>query len=595
MELFWTSPPSWQPAIPILCLNEVPGYYNNNTILNRLFGNFYLDWEVVKGLKFKTILGVDQNSNRTGIYEDYMCTANYQSGRGSFFSDENYMSTSYTWENTLNYTRKFGESHDFQLLLGQSANKYVYESHGVSGFGLQDHYGKNSFYELSNILPGARAIANNYIQKTMLSYFGRVNYKLANKYLLTASLRADGSSVLAEGNKWGYFPSFSGAWVISEEGFMKNTTAVNNLKMRLSWGKSGNSAVDPYKTLTVLGSDKTYYTFGTQLINGQIPANLGNSDLTWETTGTYDAGFDISLLKSRISATIDLYYAQTNDLLLYKGLPATSVYPQVLSNVGSTENKGFELALNLKPVERKDFSWNTDITYSMNRDKIVSLASGALQDISNPDQALVVGQPVRSFYNYEANGCWSVAETDQAKKFNKVPGDIKIVDQNNDGIINELDKRIYNKSPKFILGWNNTFSYKNLSLSALVYARDGQWIQYDFNTAYKPTEQDGSPNVDFWTPENQGAKFPRPGIASQNDMPALAFENATFLKIKELTLGYSLPKNLIAKAGMNKFYLYCSMQNYFTFSNLNNYDPERGGAISNPLAKQVVLGLNIEF
>ena len=238
---------------------------------------------------------------------------------------------------------------------------------------------------------------------------------------------------------------------------------------------------------------------------------------------------------------------------------------------------------------------NSDITFSLNRDKIVSLASGASKDISNPDQALGVGEPVRSFFNYETNGCWTIAEVDEAKIYNRVPGDIKIVDQDNNKVINELDKRIYNKSPKFIVGWNNTVSFKGISLSALMYARVGQWIQYDYNTSYKPTEADGSPDVDFWTPENQGAKFPRPGIASQNDMPALAFESASFFKIKELTLGYQLPGNLISKTGMSKLYLYGSMQNYFTFSNLDNYDPERGGAISNPLSKQVIFGINIEF
>jgi len=429
----------------------------------------------------------------------------------------------------------------------------------------------------------------------MLSYFGRVNYKLMNKYLLTASLRADGSSVLAKGNKWGYFPSVSGAWVVSEESFLKNSDKINNLKLRLSWGKSGNSAVDPYRTLTVLGSDKIYYTYGSQLITGQVPSNLGNPELTWETTATYDMGLDVSLFKNRVSATVDVYYSQTNDLLLYKGLPATSVYPQVLANVGKTENRGLEAALNFRVIQKKDFSWNSDLTFSLNRDKIVQLSSGETQDISNPDQALVVGQPVRAFYNYEANGCWSIAEVEQAKVYNRVPGDIKLVDMNDDKVINELDKRIYNKSPDFIFGWNNSVAYKGISLSALMYARLGQWIAYDYNTAYKPTEQDGSPALDFWTPENQGAKFPRPGIASQNDMPALAFEKASFFKIKEITLGYQIPKYLISKAGMSKLYLYASMQNYFTFSNLNNYDPERGGAISNPLSKQVVFGVNIEF
>jgi len=576
-------------------LNEIPGYYNNNTQDNRLFGNIYLDWELIKGLHFKSVLGINQQSIRNGEYADYMCTGNYQIGRGSTFSVLNSQQLDYTWENTLNYAFNIGGSHDFQLMAGQSALQNVFESHGTSGVGLQDHYGKNSFYDLSNILPGGRAVTNIYTKQNMLSYFGRANYKLLNKYLLTFTLRADGSSVLAEGNKWGYFPSVAAAWVISEESFLKSVRAIDNLKLRLSWGGSGNSAVKAYQTKTVLGLDKVYYTFGSQVVTGQVPAILGNPDVSWETTTAYDGGLDIALLKGRIGATVDYYFSETTDLLLSKGLPASSVYPQVLANVGKTQNYGLEAALNLRIIDNKEFSWSSDITYSINRDKIVSLASGESQDVSDPNRALIIGNPVFAFHGYEADGCWSIDEAATALTFNRVPGDIKIVDRNSDGVINDLDKRLYNQSPQFIFGWNNTISYKGISLSALAYARVGQWIQYDYNTAYKPTEQDGSPAVDFWTPENQGAKFPRPGIASQNDMPALAFENASFFKIRELTLGYSLPKSLIAKIHVTNLRIYGSLQNYFTFSNLDNYDPERGGAISNPLAKQMVFGINLEF
>lgn len=576
-------------------LNELPGYYNNNTQNNRLFGNVYLDWELIKGMHFKSVLGIDQQSIRNGEYSDYMTTGNYQFGRGSTFLALNSQSMGYTWENTLNYTFNLSGTHDFQILAGQSAQQSVFESHGTSGIGLQDHYGKNSFYDLANILPGGRAVNNAYTKQSMLSYFGRVNYKLLNKYLLTASLRADGSSVLAEGNKWGYFPSVAAAWVISEESFLKSMQAIENLKLRLSWGRAGNSAVSPYMTRTILGGDAVYYTFGNQVITGRVPAILGNPKLSWETTSTYDGGLDITLLKGRITATVDYYFSQTTGLLLYKGLPASSVYPQVLANVGKTENRGVEAALNLRIIDKKDFTWSSDITYSINRDKIVSLASGETQDVSNPNQALIVGEPVFAFHGYEADGCWSINDAATALTFNRVPGDIKIVDKNSDGIINDLDKRLYNQSPRYILGWNNTISYKGISLSALAYARVGQWIQYAYNIAYKPTEADGSPAVDFWTPENQGAKFPRPGIASQNDMPALAFENASFFKIREVTLGYSLPKSLIEKVHISNLRVYGSLQNYVTFSNLDNYDPERGGAISNPLAKQMVFGINLEF
>jgi TonB-dependent starch-binding outer membrane protein SusC len=576
-------------------LNEVDGYYSNNTQASRIFGNVYLEWEIINGLRFKTIFGLDQQASRNGTYEDYMCTSNYQSGRGSSLSVLNSQSLGYTFANTLDYSFTLGGTSEFQLLAGQEAKQNIQETHGVSGIAGFDHYVVNSFYDMTFIPPSGRLLTNNYTQSNLLSFFGRVNYKLRDKYLLTATLRADGSSVLAEGNKWGYFPSVAGAWVISNESFLKPVETINYLKLRMTWGIAGNSAIDPYRTMTQLGSDKIPYTFGSTLTQGQVPSNLGNSDLTWETTTTYDAGLDITLLKERISGSVDFYYSQTDDLLLFKGLPASSVYPQVIENVGKTENRGFETSLLIRVIDNKDFTWTTDLTYSMNRDKILSLASGEDQDVSKPDEALIVGQPVRAFYNFEADGCWGIDEATDAAVYGKIPGDIKIVDADHNNVINEFDKRVYNKSPKFIFGWNNSLSYKGITLSALMYARVGQWIRYDYNLAYKPTEQDGSPAVDFWTPENQGAKFPRPGIVSQNDMPALGFENASFFKIREVTLGYTLPKSVISRVKISNLRIYGSLQNYFTFSNLDNYDVERGGAISNPLAKQMVFGINLEF
>lgn len=576
-------------------INERPGYYTNNTKSNRFFGSSYLDWEIIKGLHLKTTFGLDQMASRVGTYTDYMCTGLYQSGKGSYFTVSSDMGTKYTWENTLNYSFNIAETHDFQFLLGNSNIKDVYELHGLSGYGNQDHYTKTAFYNLDNILVSGRDPNDAYTQSTMQSFFGRVNYKLLNRYLLTASLRADGSSAFPENKKWGYFPSVSAAWVLSQEAFLKDASLLNNLKLRLSWGKAGNSSVQPYSTLNSLSVYGVSYSYGSSLVTGNIPVNLGNKDVTWEKTATYDLGVDLGILKNRISASIDIYYSKTTDLLLSKGLPASSVYPQIMANVGSTENKGLEATLNLRVINKRDIQWSSDFTFSTNKDKIVKLANGAAMDVSNPNLALVVGQPVFAFYNYEADGCWKISEAADAAKYGKVPGDIKIVDRNKDGVINDSDKRIYNKSPRFIFGWNNSFTYKGITLSAFAYARVGQWIAYDLNTAYKPTEQDGSPNLDFWTPENQNAKFPRPGIASQNDIPALAFEKASFFKIKEVTLGYTLPANLVAKAGISRLYVYGSMQNYFTFSSIDNYDPERGGAISNPLSKQVVFGVNIDF
>ena len=589
------APSPLYPAGTNPLLNEMDGYYQNNTESNRFFGNVFLEWDIIKFLKFRTVYGLDQNNSRNGIYEDYMTSMNYQSGRGSYFDNVNSMSWAYTWDNTLNYITTIGSNHELNALIGSSVQKSVNEIHGLSGYASQDHYAKSSFYDLSNIPLGQRIIENMYVKRAMLSYFGRINYKLMDKYLLTGTFRTDGSSVLAPGHKWGYFPSVAAAWILSEESFMKGIENLNNLKLRASWGISGNAAVNPYQTITGLGADKVNYTFNEALISGLVPAVLGNKDLTWETTATWDLGLDLALFGHRLTATMDIYYSQTSDLLIYKGLPLTSVYPQSLENVGETENKGFEIALVGRIFDRKDFEWTTDLSFSMNRDKITSLSSGESQNFANQDQALKVGEPVRSFLGYKADGTWSIAEKDAAAKYNKVPGAVKIADLDGVEGITEDDRILYNKSPKFVFGLNNSFRYKDFSLSIFTYARVGQWISYDLATAYKPTEQDASPWVDFWTPENQGAKFPRPGIVAQNDLRALSFEKASFFKIKDITLAYNLPKNLAGAAHLANLKVYLSLKNYFTFSNLDNYDPERGGAISFPLSKQAVVGINLQF
>ena len=591
----------WNPL-----LDEEPGYYQNNVKSNRFFSNAYGEWNVIKGLKFKTMFGVDQQDTRNGLYDDYL-SANAQSSSGSKFSVSNTNFSSYTWDNTLNYITNFGtNSHELVVLLGHSVNENISEYHETSGTGAKEHYTMSAFYDLNNI-SGKPTIDNNYTKQSMLSFFGRINYKFADKYLLTASVRADGSSVLSEGNKWGYFPSVALAWRMKDESFFSNVEYLSNLKLRASWGISGNAAVNPYQTITTLGSNPIYYNFNTTLVTGQVPGILGNKDLTWETTKTYNVGLDFGFFNNRITGSVDLYLANTEDLLLYKALPPTSVYPQVLANVGATENKGIEVTLNTRVLDKQDFKWDINWSYALNRDKVKTLASGQLRDVSNPSQALVVDAPVNSFYNYTADGCWSIAEATEAAKYSCEPGDIKLLDIDGydadgnktgvaDGKIDDADKRLFDRSPKYVFGMNNNFTYKNFSLSVLLFARIGMWMQYDYNDAYRPTEQDGSVAVDFWTPENQDARFPRPGIARKaTSFSTLQTERASYVKIKDITLSYSIPKSLLSKVNVSNVKFYGSLKNFFTFSNIDNYDPERGGSISFPLAKQVVFGVNLEF
>jgi TonB-linked SusC/RagA family outer membrane protein len=595
-------------ALPNPWLDEVDGAIKANIETSRFFGNAYLQIEPLKNVSFKSVFTLDRSNVRSGSYRDYQSAGRFVAPGTSHISSNYSMGTRYVWDNTMNYHTNFGGSkHDLASLLGHSMTQNVSESIGVSGDAGQEHYYTSSFYDLLKI--PVPLIGSSYRKSSLLSFFGRLNYKYNEKYLLTATLRADGSSVLAEGHQWGYFPSAAAAWRLSEEPFLGNRSWLDNLKIRASWGIAGNAAVGPYSTLTTLsGYLVNYYLEGAD-IAGKIPSKMGNKDLTWEKTTTYDVGIDFGILN--ISGSIDYYISKTTDLLYPKTAPASSVYPSVLSNIGETEGQGLEIALNTQAIKGKNFSWDINWTYSTAKDKITYLSEGVERNLSGSG-GQIVGERVSIYRNYEANGIWDVGEFDQymagwgerhpdetpgyIAAYGK-PGTIKIIDRNDDGMLDDDDKRVYNRSPKHIFGMGNTITYKNFSLSALVYARLGSTIAHSFNTfmSYQPVNW---ADLDYWTPANPGAKFPSPGAADATYLSyggALVYEKADYLKIKEVTLAYNLPNMLVSKAGIGKVKLYGSLKNFFTFSNLDSYDPERGGAYTFPLAKQLVVGINVEF
>jgi TonB-linked SusC/RagA family outer membrane protein len=486
----------------------------------------------------------------------------------------------------------------------------IYEEMITSGDAGKEHYYTSSFYDISKI--SAETSTSNYIKTSMLSYFGRLNYKFDEKYLLTASLRADGSSTLAEGHKWGYFPSVAGAWRINEEGFMENTGGwLSNLKLRTSWGISGNAAISAYQTLATLSSNQVYYYLNATSIPGNIPSTMGNPNLTWEKTASLDFGIDFGILKDRISGSIDYYITNTTDLLYQKSAPPSSVYPSVWDNIGETKGHGIEVALNTAVVKTKDLSWDINWSYTSFADQIVALSGDVTRNI-NGTTGQIVGEPVSIFYDFEANGNWNVGEyatykTDwEARHPGEtigyvaaygVPGTIKVIDRDDNGKLDDEDKIVYNRSPKHILGMNNTVNFKNFTLSVLVFARMGGYISYGMNSQLN-YESANWGEIDYWTTTNTNAKFPSPGAASTTFATygsSLLYEKADYIKIKDVTLSYNLPTSLLKNAGIEGIRVYGSLKNYFTFSNIDNYDPERGGSINFPLAKQAVVGLNIQF
>ena len=594
------TPNPWYPSHCSPLLDEVEGAYQNNVETTRFLGSAYAQVSPMKNMFFKSMFSVDRTNARTGIYQDYESRDRYQSPSTSYISNAQKQTTGINWQNTLNYNTNFGTRlHDATILLGHELSQTVTEQNSISGDAGKEHYYKSSYYDVSKI--GSPNVSTGYVKTSMLSFFGRLNYKFNERYLLTASVRADGSSVLADGHKWGYFPSVALAWRMNEESFLKDVSWLSNLKLRASWGLSGNAAVNAYQTLATLSPS-------VKNSSEMIPMSIGNESLTWEKTSAFNIGLDFGVLDGRISGGIDYYWTRTYDLLYYKSAPASSVFTSILSNVGETEGNGIEISLSALPVRTKDFSWNIDMTYSHAKDKLTRLADGLDRNIDGTS-ALIVGKPVSIFYDYESDGCWGIGEwekyaEDMLAKGITVekpvstygnPGTTKVVDQNGDGKITlEDDKIVYNRSPKHIIGMNHTFTYKDLSLSVQMYARLGGYINYSMNSMITYDNSNWG-DIDYWTPENPRAKFQTPGAGSIQYGSSLLWEKADYLKIKDITLSYNLPKSLLSKVGIYNARVYGSMKNYFTFSSIDDYDPERGGAISFPLQKQVVVGLNLQF
>lgn len=591
-------------------MDEIPGNHQRNIESTRVFSNGYLEVTPFTNMVLNTTFAVDRSNSRDGLYQDFKSVARHQSPGTTNISSTWNAFTKYTWENTLTYDTDFGDSnHSLTFLLGHSMTQSVRENTSTYGDAGAEHYYQSAFYDLSKInTPTTRS---SYVKQALMSYFSRLNYIFNDKYLLTASVRADGSSTLAEGNKWGYFPSTAVAWRISEESVLADSEWLDNLKLRASWGISGNAAVDPYQTLQALSSYPVYYYLGAKDIAGNIPDQLGNQDLKWETTEAINFGVDFGIWGNRVTSSIDYFISHTSDLLLYRSAPASSVFPTVISNIGETKGQGLEIALNTSIVRSRDFNWDINWSYSTFKDEVYKLYEGVDKDI-NGNIAYIVGEPVSAFYDYQADGNWDVDEFDDyiadwearnpGESANYIssygtPGTIKVIDQNDDGTIDDEDKIIYNRSPKHILGVNNSVNYKNLSLTVVVYARTGGYIDYGLNTQLN-FESANWADLDYWTVNNPEGRFPNPGSVSAphtNFGGALRYEKADYVKIRDITLGYNLPSSFIGHIGLGSMKIYGSLKNYLTFSNIENYDPERGGSVSFPLAKQIVFGANIEF
>ncbi|MBN9297956.1 MAG: TonB-dependent receptor [Filimonas sp.] len=584
-------------------LDDVDGAYVNETKTTRILSTAYAEWKPVKGLTLRSNLGIVNSGGRNGFFESAN-TIDRLSSTGSIAKITNGRNTNVTWENIVTYQKSFGD-HNLELTALTSYLSYQYDSSSAQGTG--QLLPGQSFYALQNN-PSNLAIWSNYVGRNLLSGAFRINYNYKGRYLLTLTGREDGSSVLASQNRWSFFPSVAAGWRIVDENFMSRQKIFTDLKLRASYGVAGNEAVKPYQTQSGLILIPTSWNDKSVLAYG-LSSQTGNSNLKWELTGTMNIGLDFAILKNRISGSIDYYDSKTHDLLFLRTLPGTSGVTNTLQNIGKTRNTGIEIALHTVNVKTNSgFSWESAINYTRNREKIVDLVDGK-SVIAGNTNSLIVGSPVNSFYDYEKIGIWQTKDADLAKLVGinsgiaagYQPGDIRVKDQYNRNKISADSDRVVVGSavPKYSIGFNNDFRYKNFDLNVYVYARVGQTFVSDYANKFEPNAIENGANVNFWTPENATNDYPRPNSSlSRAALPfatTLGYEDGSFVKIRNITLGYTLPQSVLKSMHMTSLRIYASAKNYITFSKVKDYDPEGGGSFERPLTKMIVAGLNITF
>jgi len=557
--------------------------------VQNMLGHAYVNLLLGGGFDIKSQVGVsvvqrqeNQFSSRTlhNISMDQNGTASIFDNREIYWSSETF----------LNYTKTFKGDHTLNGLVGLSWQGTNFFSVNASSQNFS-----TDFFQYYNLGAGSvqNASASNKSGFAFNSYFGRLNYGFKDKYLVTFTGRVDGSSKFGDNHKFAFFPSAAVAWNASNEDFIKNSKTVSHLKLRVSHGLTGNSEIAPYSSDPLLGS----YTaiFNNARFSGVGTNRLGNPDLKWEKTAQTDAGLELGLLENRISFEADWYYRKTTDMLLESPLPRSTGYPSLMKNIGSMENKGIELTLHTINIKTQDFTWSTTFNISMNRNKVLSLATPAPIFSGNPNflsntGIIQVGQPVGSFWGLVREGVWTDAERDQAKKFSSyrggkpiLPGDLKYRDVNGDSAINDLDRMIIgNGNPKGWGSFNNSFSYKNFDLLIEIGYMYG-------NDVLNQTKHSGEDRTGIANSFSSVLDYYQPGKNNNNTMIATTrdtragyvtnvdtrwVEDGSFIRGKNLLVGYNFPATTLSKLRISKLRVTASVQNFFLKTKFSGNDPE---------------------
>ncbi|MAU15163.1 MAG: SusC/RagA family TonB-linked outer membrane protein [Muricauda sp.] len=560
----------------------------------RVFASIFAQYRLNDNLSYRLNIGPDAETSKRGYFYGSMTTNNQ--GGSSTAGVSNNERISLTIENIMNYNGKIGDSHELGATLVQSYQNQITRSDFTNVGKLPfDSQSYNNLGSAGEVL----GVGSNYQKWRLLSYTGRLNYQLLGRYLFTATARADGSSRFAEGKKWGFFPSAAVAWKITEEPFFKvPSSAISELKLRLSYGETGNTGIDPYQTFSTLSTSS--YAFGDNGAPGFVPQSISNPNLKWETTEQFNVGLDFELWKQRVSGSINYYVSKTKDLLLPRSLPSSSGFSTVLENIGSTENKGLEVLVSFRDIiPSEDFHWQADITFSRNRNKITELFGDGLDDLGN---LWFIGEPIDVFYDYRKIGIWQTDEADLAESYGFEPGQIKVEDINNDGVINADDRTILgNSAPDWIAGLTTRIRYKGIGLSVVLNTRQNNMIYsewYDNNN--RLAGRYNNIDVDYWTPENPTNDNPRPNVSQESVFlgSTLAYKDVSYVRVRNVALSYSLPESILGTLKMKDVTFNLTAENPFTFTKYKGMDPEfesNGERALYPSTKLYAIGLNLTF
>lgn len=614
-------------------LNETRSYATYNAVYGEVKAPF------LDGLKLRVNLGLDYLQSNNGAYTGQGVGDGLNPLTVSGASVDNRNTRHWTIENILSYDKVIKGKHTINAVALYSAEQSRYNRSNMSAQDIPaDAF---QFYNLGQA--GGQLTINpanqDYQLWGLMSVMGRVMYSYNNKYMISATVRTDASSRLAPGHQWHTYPAVSVGWNITNESFMENVGFINNLKLRAGFGQTSNQAIAPYATLGLLSTRP--YNFGpTTYGTGYYVSQLPNKDLSWEFSKTLNLGLDFTVLKNRLSGTIEYYVTKTEDVLLGLGLPPTSGVTGYTANIGSTENKGFELTLNGTILNKNGLIWEAGVNFYINNNKLVSLASGQTRDEAN---WWFVGHNINAIFDYKKIGLWT-DKKDSADNYmnilepNLPVGMIKVLytgDRNASGVptraISTADRQIMDVDPDFQGGFNTRVSYKGFDLGLVGFYRSGGIL---FSTIHGSagylnllTGRRNNIDVDYWTPTNTGAKYPRPGVAISNDNPkygsTLSYFDGSFLKVRSITLGYDFSKSLLKKASV-KMRIYVTAQNPFVlfspFHKESGLDPETNslgsqnvsstGAISGnpgllnrlltvgyntPSTRNYIIGVNLSF